>query len=67
MIKKTFLNNKSSINYTFSFLNIKERKMKNRNKNYNNSNKTKLNIFFKVRGQYLYSRAKPRGITLYII
>ena len=40
--------------------------MKNRNKNYNNSNKTKLKIFSIIRGQYLYSRAGPRGITLNI-
>ena len=42
--------------------------MKNRNKNnYSNSNKTELEIFSDVRGQYLYSRAKPRGTTLCII
>ena len=28
--------------------------------------KNNVKIFFKVRGQYLYSRAKPRGITLNI-
>ena len=41
--------------------------MKNRNKNYNNSDETELKIFPNVRGQYLYRRAKPRGITLNII
>ena len=40
-----------------------KRKIKN-NKNHNSNNKTKLKIFSNVRGQYLYSRAKPRGITL---
>ena len=37
--------------------------MKNRN-NYSNSDKTELKILFNLRGQYLYTRAKPRGITL---
>ena len=41
--------------------------MKNRNKTYNNSNKTELKIFSNVRVQHLYSRGKPRGITLNII
>ena len=40
-----------------------KRKIKN-NKNHNSNNKTNLKIFSNVRGQYLYSRAKPRGITL---
>ena len=39
--------------------------MKN-NKNYNNSNETRLKTFSVVRGQYLYSIAKTRGITLNI-
>ena len=42
--------------------------MTNRNENhYNKSNKTELKIFANVRGQYLHSRAKPRGITFNII
>ena len=42
--------------------------MKNRNKhNYNKSNKTEIKILSSVKGQYLYSRAKPRVITLCII
>ena len=41
--------------------------MKNRNRNYSNSNKTKLKIFSNVGGQYLYSRAKQKGINLNII
>ena len=40
--------------------------MKN-NRNYNNNNKTKLKIFSNVRGQWLYSRVKHRGITLKIM
>ena len=41
----------------------RDKKIEN-NKNYNNNNKTKLKTFTNVRRQYLYSRAKPRGITL---
>ena len=44
----------------------KEKKIKI-NKNDNNSNKTLLKILFNVREQYLYSRAKPRSITLNIM
>ena len=41
---------------------------KDRNKNnYNSSNQKQSKIFFNVRGAYMYSRAKPRGITLNII
>ena len=43
-----------------------KRKIKN-NKNYSSNNKIKLKIFSNVRGQYLYSRTKPRGITLNIM
>ena len=39
--------------------------MKNRNKNnYSNSNKAELRIYSHIRKQYLYIRAKSRGIVL---
>ena len=41
--------------------------MKNRNKNYKNSTKAEFKIISNVRGQYLYRRAKPRGITVNMI
>ena len=42
--------------------------MTNRNKNnYNKSNRIELKILYNARGQYLYSKGKPRGITLNII
>ena len=41
-------------------------KIKN-NKNYNSNNKTKLKILSNVRGPYMHSRGKPRGITLNIM
>ena len=46
--------------------NKREKKNKN-NKNYNNSNKTKLEILFNIRRQYLYSRIKPKDISLNIM
>ena len=46
---------------------IKKGGKRSNNKIYNNNNKTKLKILSIVRGQYLYSRAKPRGITLNIM
>ena len=42
----------------------KRKKIKNRTKNYSKSKKAKLRIFSNGRGQYLYTRAKPRGISL---
>ena len=43
----------------------KREKMKNRNKNnYSNSNKAELRIYSHIRKQYLYIRAKSRGIAL---
>ena len=44
-----------------------KRQKRSNNINYNSNNKTKLKIFFNVRGQYLCSRAKLRGITLNIM
>ena len=46
--------------------NKREKKNKN-NKNYNNSNKTNLEILFNIRRQYLYSRTKPKDISLDIM
>ena len=55
---------KRNINYTY--FKIKNRKNRNTNK-YNNSNKTELKISSDVRGQYLYSSAKPRGFTICVV
>ena len=45
---------------------IKKGGKRSNNKIYNNNNKTKLKISI-VRGEYLYSRAKPRSINLNIM
>ena len=61
MIKKTFKSSKSISLHKVIF-EYKGQKRLNNN-NYNN-NKTKPKIFSNVRGQYMFTRAKPRGITL---
>ena len=38
-----------------------------KNKSYSSSNKTVFKILSDVKGQYLYSRAKPRGVNLNIM
>ena len=48
-------------------MNTKEKNKIKNNKNCNNSNKTKLKILSNVREKYLYSRAKPRGITINVM
>ena len=65
MIKKDIFG-KTKLKYIKWFLNTKGKKIKNK-KNYNSNNKTKLKIFSNVRGQYPYSRTKPRGIALNIM
>ena len=44
---------------------ISEHKRQKRpnNKNYSSNNKTKVKILSNARGQYLYSRGRPRGIN----
>ena len=39
-------------------------KYKRDKNNYNNSSKTELEVFSNVRCQYIYERAKPRGICI---
>ena len=48
-------------------LKYKEEKKTKTENNFNNSNKTELKILSNIRGQYLQSGTKPKGITLCII
>ena len=61
------MNSKSSINYIKWFPNTKKKKRHKVIKTTTTVIKLKLKIFSNVRGQYLYSRDKPRSINFKVI
>ena len=67
MIKKEIFWITKVVYITKSDFWIEKREKRSNNKNYSINNKTKVKILSNVRGQYLYSRGKARGITLVIM